>query len=182
MKYEALDIKGVMLMSPHHYRDERGVFWEAFRQNEFVEHCGEYSFVQENLSISDANVIRGLHIQRVNSQGKLIQVLNGKIFDVIVDLREHSHTFGKWLSVELSSENNQLLWVPPGLAHGFYSYTKNTILAYKCTEYYAPEHEVVLMWNDANLSINWPEADESRLKISEKDKCGQSFSKIIESI
>ena len=182
MKYEALEIQDVILMTPNHFGDDRGAFMETFRQNEFMKHCGSFSFVQDNVSISNANVLRGLHTQKCYLQGKLVQVLQGRIFDVVVDLRKDSKTFGKWLSVEMSSEDNKLLWIPPGLGHGFYSYDDNTIVTYKCTDYYRPQYEQVLMWNDPSLAIEWPEMDLGKLKVSDKDKQGESFSRIINKI
>ncbi|MAD52449.1 dTDP-4-dehydrorhamnose 3,5-epimerase [Idiomarina sp. UBA3162] len=170
MKYQPLAIADVILMTPKVFGDERGFFMETFRQNEFERHCGKYSFVQDNHSKSRRGILRGLHYQLKQPQGKLVRVTQGRVFDVAVDLRQDSPTFGDWVSVELSDENRQMLWVPPGFAHGFYVLSETAEFSYKCTDYYAPDDEYSLRFDDPSLAINWPLNGEPQL--SEKDRQG----------
>lgn len=169
MKYEKLEIQDVMLLTPEVFGDQRGFFMETFRQSEFQEKCGNYQFVQDNYSRSEQHTLRGLHYQLVNPQGKLVRVTQGKVFDVVVDLRQKSTTFGQWLGVYLSSENNHILWVPPGFAHGFYVLSECADFQYKCTEYYDPKDEFSLLWKDATVNIDWPLVEEGLPIISDKD-------------
>jgi len=169
MQYERLEIPEVVLMTPKVFGDERGFFMETFRQSEFEEHCGSYSFVQDNHSKSKQGILRGLHYQLEKPQGKLVRVTKGEVFDVAVDMRESSATFGKWVGVYLSEENKQMLWVPPGFAHGFYVTSDEAEFQYKCTDYYAPGDEVSVLWNDLNLSIDWPLVEGMSPMLSEKD-------------
>ena len=170
MKYQPLAIADVILMTPKVFGDERGFFMETFRQNEFERHCGKYSFVQDNHSKSRRGILRGLHYRLKQPQGKLVRVTQGRVFDVAVDLRQDSPTFGDWVSVELSDENRQMLWVPPGFAHGFYVLSETAEFSYKCTDYYAPDDEYSLRFDDPSLAINWPLNGEPQL--SEKDRQG----------
>lgn len=170
MKYQPLAIADVILMTPKVFGDERGFFMETFRQNEFERHCGKYSFVQDNHSKSRRGILRGLHYQLKQPQGKLVRVTQGRVFDVAVDLRQDSPTFGDWVGVELSDENRQMLWVPPGFAHGFYVLSETAEFSYKCTDYYAPDDEYSLRFDDPSLAINWPLNGEPQL--SEKDRQG----------
>jgi len=176
MKYKSLDIPDVVLMTPESFYDKRGVFMETFLQAEFEERCGYYSFVQENIATSKANTLRGIHVQSPKPQGKIVTVLKGRIFDVIVDLRSESPTFGKWISIDLSACQHELLWIPPGLGHGYYTYDDNTTVLYKCTDYYDRSCEHVINWYDSMLNIKWPIANSNDLLVSNKDSNGQSFS------
>lgn len=170
MKYQPLAIADVVLMTPQVFGDERGFFMETFRQNEFEKHCGNYQFVQDNHSKSRHGILRGLHYQLKQPQGKLVRVTQGRVFDVAVDLREDSETFGDWVGVELNDENRQMLWVPPGFAHGFYVLSETAEFSYKCTDYYAPDDEFSLRFDDPALAIDWPLDGEPQL--SDKDRQG----------
>lgn len=174
MNYEKLTIPDVVLLTPQVFGDERGFFMETFRQSEFEEHCGNYQFVQDNHSKSKQGILRGLHYQHAKPQGKLVRVTQGEVFDVAVDLREESPTFGKWVGVHLSEDNKQLLWVPPGFAHGFYVISEEAEFQYKCTDYYNPGDEYSLLWNDATLNIDWPLVNGEAPQLSGKDKQGQA--------
>ncbi|ANG61788.1 dTDP-4-dehydrorhamnose 3,5-epimerase [Marinobacterium aestuarii] len=159
MQFTPLEIPDVVLITPKVFEDERGFFMECFRQNEFEAQCGAHSFVQENHSHSKQGVLRGLHYQVERPQGKLVRVTRGEVFDVAVDIRQSSPTFGKWVGVYLSEANKQMLWVPPGFAHGFYVSSEEAELQYKCTDYYAPEHERCIRWDDPGIGIEWPSSD-----------------------
>lgn len=172
MQYEKLAIPDVVLLTPKVWDDERGFFMETFRQNEFEQHCGHYTFVQDNHSRSAQGILRGLHYQHQQPQGKLVRVTQGEVFDVAVDMRKSSATFGQWVGVSLSSENKQMLWVPPGFAHGFYVISVEAELQYKCTDYYAPGDEVSLCWNDPALNIIWPLVNGCSPILSPKDQHG----------
>jgi len=170
MKYSPLCIPDMVLMTPEIHSDERGFFLETFRDCVFREKVADISFVQENHSGSIKGTLRGLHYQVCQSQGKLVQVTQGRVFDVGVDLRQESPYFGKWAGVILSSENKEMLWIPPGFAHGFYVLSEQARFSYKCTDYYAPEHERSLMWNDPEIDIEWPLISGCDILLSEKDK------------
>jgi dTDP-4-dehydrorhamnose 3,5-epimerase len=149
-------LAGVLLLQPRVYQDERGFFLESYNRRAFREATGvDPDFVQDNRSRSAAGVLRGLHYQVRQPQGKLVQVLRGRIFDVVVDLRRASPTLGRWFGVELAADEHRQLWIPPGLAHGFLALTEAEVL-YKATDYYAPEHERVLAWDDPGVGIAWP--------------------------
>lgn len=156
MKYEPQAIPDVVLLTPQVFGDERGFFMETFRHSEFVKHCGDYQFVQDNHSSSKQGILRGLHYQHQKPQGKLVRVTKGEVFDVAVDMRQNSPTFGKWVGVLLSEQNKQMLWVPPGFAHGFYVMSEIAEFQYKCTDYYNPGDEYSLIWNDEVIGIEWP--------------------------
>lgn len=173
MQYEKLAIPDVILLTPKVFGDERGFFMETFRQNEFEDHCGSYQFVQDNHSKSAQGILRGLHYQLSQPQGKLVRVTRGEVFDVAVDMRKSSPTFGQWVGVTLSEENKQMLWVPPGFAHGFYVTSAEAEFQYKCTDYYAPGDEVSLCWDDPELDIKWPINQAPQL--SGKDRQGVAF-------
>jgi len=149
------ELSGAFLLHPKVYEDERGSFSETFNQ-EIRESIGGASFVQDNESHSKRGVLRGLHYQVLKPQGKLVRVVAGEVFDVIVDLRKCSPTFGKHCSVVLSGQNRNILWVPEGFAHGFLTLSESAVLLYKCTDRYSPQHERTLMWNDPDLGIQWP--------------------------
>lgn len=175
MQYEKLAIPDVVLMTPQVFGDERGFFMETFRQSEFEEHCGGYAFVQDNHSKSAHGILRGLHYQYQQPQGKLVRVTRGEVFDVAVDMRKSSPTFGQWVGVMLSEQNKQMLWVPPGFAHGFYVTSEEAEFQYKCTDYYAPGDEVTLRWNDPTLNIQWPLVSNQPPQLSSKDQQGLLF-------
>jgi len=168
MKVTRLDIPEVCLIEPQVFGDARGFFFESFNQRLFDEVIGrEVFFVQDNHSRSTKNVLRGLHYQIKQPQGKLVRVVSGEVFDVTVDLRKSSATFGHWVGVRLSAENNKQLWVPEGFAHGFLVLSETAEFLYKTTDYYAPEYERSLLWSDPALNIDWPLAGEP--KLSAKD-------------
>lgn len=175
MEYEKLAIPDVVLLTPKVFGDERGFFMETFRQSEFAEHCGDYTFVQDNHSMSAHGILRGLHYQLEKPQGKLVRVTRGEVFDVAVDLRQSSPTFGQWVGATLSAENKQLLWVPPGFAHAFYVTSDEAEFQYKCTDYYNPGDEYCIRWDDPTLAIDWPLVDGKPPRVSEKDGQGDSF-------
>ncbi|GED23431.1 dTDP-4-dehydrorhamnose 3,5-epimerase [Halomonas halmophila] len=173
MDYTRLDIPEVVLLTPRVFGDERGFFMESFRQSEFEQHCGNYTFVQDNHSKSKHGILRGLHYQYEHPQGKLVRVTRGEVFDVAVDMRQSSPTFGQWVGAMLSEQNKRMLWVPPGFAHGFYVTSEEAEFLYKCTDYYAPGDEVSIRWDDSGLSIDWPLSGAPN--VSEKDAQGLSF-------
>lgn len=176
MKVSKTPIEGVLLLEPKVFHDERGFFYESFQQRAFSKQTGvQEPFVQDNHSHSAQGVLRGLHYQIKQAQGKIVRVLQGRIFDVVVDLRPYSPTFGKWESFELSGENRLQLWIPPGLAHGFLTLSATADLLYKTTDYYAPTYERTLLWNDATLNISWPLNDSQEIKLSDKDQKGFSL-------
>ena len=157
MKVTPLAIPDVLLIEPRIFGDERGFFYESFNQKNFSEALGqEYSFVQDNHSRSVKGVLRGLHYQISKPQGKLTRVVQGSVYDVAVDIRKNSPTFGAWVGIELSEKNQRQLWVPPGFAHGFIVLSESADFLYKTTEYYAPEHERAIRWDDPTLAIDWP--------------------------
>lgn len=164
---------GVLLLEPRVYRDDRGHFFESFNQAEFDQIVPRVRFVQDNQSRSCRNVLRGLHYQVRQPQGKLVRVLSGEVFDVAVDLRRNSPTFGKWNGVRLTSESPLTLWLPPGFAHGFLVLSDFAEIHYKATDYYAAEQERTILWNDPELGIRWPLADAPIL--SSKDARGLCF-------
>lgn len=150
-------IPEVIILEPKVFGDDRGFFFESFNARTFEQATGlKREFVQDNHSKSARNVLRGLHYQIQNPQGKLVRIVQGEVFDVAVDLRKSSKTFGQWVGVHLSAENKKQLWVPEGFAHGFVVLSESAELLYKTTDYYAPEHERCLIWNDTTLGIHWP--------------------------
>jgi len=175
MIYEQQEIKDLYLIKPQEFKDPRGSTLETYRQLELNNIVNkDINFVQNNLSKSVGNVIRGLHYQSENAaQGKLVQVIEGEIFDVAVDVRRNSKTFGKWVGVNLSETNNHLFWIPEGFAHGFYVMSKNAKVFYNLTNYYNPKEENCIHWNDKDLSVSWPY--KSNPLVSDKDKKGKSF-------
>ena len=162
-------IPEVLLFQPRTHGDERGFFMETFRLSYFRDRGLEVEFVQDNHSRSRRNTLRGLHFQLNKPQGKLVRVLSGEVFDVAVDLRRSSPTFGRWVGEYLSSENNKQLWIPPGFAHGFYVTSDVADLAYKCTDYYSPGDDHSLLWSDPDIGIEWPNHTEEPF-LSEKDR------------
>lgn len=171
MKATPLAIPDVILFEPKVFGDDRGFFFESFNQRQFEEAVGRpVQFVQDNHSRSVKNVLRGLHYQIQNPQGKLVRVAAGEVFDVAVDLRRNSPTFGQWVGVRLSAENKHQLWVPEGFGHGFVVLSETAEFLYKTTDYYAPEHERCIAWNDPALGIDWP--INGRPSLSAKDSRG----------
>jgi dTDP-4-dehydrorhamnose 3,5-epimerase len=162
----------VLIFEPKVFGDDRGFFYESFNERRFTELSGvSSSFVQDNHSKSARNVLRGLHYQIQQPQGKLVRVVAGEVFDVAVDIRKNSATFGKWVGVVLSAENKRQLWVPPGFAHGFVVTSESAEFLYKTTDYWAPEHERCILWNDPAIGIDWPMQGEPLL--SGKDQVGK---------
>jgi len=168
------DIPDVWIVEPTLFGDDRGFFMETWRHEWFIA-ATDKPFVQDNHSKSVQGTLRGLHYQTKYTQGKFIRVLDGQIYDVVVDLRKKSRTFGQWIGIELSSANNRSLWVPEGFAHGFYVLSESAEITYKCTDYYAPEYEHTLMWDDPDLAIDWPLV-EKQVLLSKKDSSGSYFS------
>ena len=169
MRVVATDIPEVLVFEPTVHGDERGFFVETWRHSEFEKLGLDATFVQVNQSKSSQGTLRGLHYQVVNPQGKLVRAIEGEIFDVAVDIRQSSPTFGQWVGEILSADNHRQLWVPPGFAHGFYVLSSTAQIVYKCTQYYAPEGDRSLSWNDSELGIEWPVLDTQPL-LSEKDE------------
>lgn len=172
MKITPTSIPEVLVFEPAVFGDHRGFFYESYNAREFAQATGvPANFVQDNHSRSAKNVLRGLHYQIRQPQGKLIRVIAGSIFDVVVDIRRSSPFFGRWIGVELSAENRRQLWVPPGFAHGFLVTSESAECLYKTTDYWSPEHERSILWNDPELAIEWPLAGEPML--SGKDSQGK---------
>lgn len=174
MKVTPTAIPDVLIIEPDVFGDDRGFFFESFNQKVWLEKTGiERNFVQDNHSRSVKAVLRGLHYQIKHPQGKLVRVVSGEVFDVAVDIRKSSATFGQWVGVKLSEQNKKQLWLPEGFAHGFLVLSEVAEFLYRTTDYWAPEYERCIMWNDPELAIEWPVNVEPRL--SEKDSRGTSF-------
>ena len=174
MKVVATDVPDVLIIEPRVFGDERGFFYESFNAKAFAEATGvDLSFVQDNHSRSQQGVLRGLHYQIENPQGKLVRVIAGEVLDVAVDIRRSSPTFGKHVAVVLSAENNRQLWIPPGFAHGFIVLSENAEFLYKTTDYYNPSAERSIRWNDPTLAIDWQYKGEP--KLSGKDASGKTL-------
>ena len=174
---QAIDtaLPDVKIIEPKVFGDARGFFYESFNLRRWREQTGlATAFVQENHSRSTQGVLRGLHYQVEQAQGKLVRVAQGRVLDVAVDIRKSSPTFGQWVAVELSADNQRQLWVPPGFAHGFVVYSETAEFLYKTTDYYAPAHERCIIWNDAQLSIDWALGDIAP-QLSAKDQQGKAF-------
>lgn len=179
MKLIPTSIPDVLLFEPQVFGDERGFFMETFRQSEFESlftqaGCVCPTFVQENMSRSQKHVLRGLHYQVQQAQGKLIRVVAGSIFDVAVDIRKDSKTYGQWFAKVLSADNKLQMYIPPGFAHGFYTLSDYADIIYKCTDYYAPEFEQTLAWNDPELAIDWPIEQGIEPILSDKDRAAMT--------
>lgn len=174
MKVIPTDIPDILIIEPNVFGDERGFFLESYNEEKFKALTGTtVTFVQDNHSKSKKNVLRGLHYQIQQAQGKLVRVIAGDVFDVAVDIRRSSPTFGKWVGQYLTAENKQQMWVPPGFAHGFLVLSDVAEFLYKTTDYYAPEHERCIQWNDPELNIQWPITDKPM--VSQKDAKGVLF-------
>jgi dTDP-4-dehydrorhamnose 3,5-epimerase len=175
MKVTATAIADVLLLEPKIFGDDRGFFFESFNARVFAQATGlNVTFVQDNHSKSARHVLRGLHYQTQQAQGKLVRVVSGEVFDVVVDVRPESPTYGKWVGEILSAHNQRQMWVPPGLAHGFLVLSENAEFLYKTTDYYAPEFERCIAWNDKKLNIDWPLSG-AKPSLSAKDALGHAF-------
>jgi dTDP-4-dehydrorhamnose 3,5-epimerase len=174
MEKITVGIEGLLLFNPKIFKDERGEFFETYNYERYASQLPGVNFVQDNLSKSHKNVLRGLHFQLPPfDQGKLVQVIKGRALDVAVDIRKNSKTYGHYFSVELSEINKIQFWIPPGFAHGFLSLENDTLFAYKCTNNYSPGHEKTILWNDSQLAIDWKETEPI---VSSKDTQGIKFS------
>lgn len=171
-------IKGLLIIDTKVFKDDRGFFIESYNLGDFASLGINASFVQDNHSMSKKGVLRGLHFQLKHPQGKLVRVISGRVYDVAVDIRPNSSTFGNWYGVELSGENNLQFYIPPGFAHGFIALEDNTHFFYKCTEYYYPQDELGIIWNDTTLNINWPIEMVDNIIISEKDRNLPTFEEV----
>lgn len=172
MRFNPTTIPEVVLIEPDVFGDERGFFMEIWQRRKFAAAGFDFDFVQDNHSRSVQRTLRGLHYQICQPQGKLVRVTVGEVFDVAVDLRRHSPTFGQWVGEYLSAENRRMIWVPPGFAHGFCVSSEVAEFQYKCTDYYAPEHERCLRWDDPRLAVAWPLPPGVEPVVSDKDRQG----------
>jgi dTDP-4-dehydrorhamnose 3,5-epimerase len=175
MKFQNTPIQDVVLIEPQVFGDDRGFFLETWQAEKFSAAGIDATFVQDNHSRSAKWTLRGLHFQVEHTQGKLVRVVAGSVFDVVVDLRRSSPSFGKWWGVELSAENHRLLWVPEGLAHGILVTSESADFLYKCTDFYSPTHERTLAWNEPALAIDWPLPRGLSPRLSSKDAQGMTF-------
>jgi dTDP-4-dehydrorhamnose 3,5-epimerase len=175
MQVTKTKLNDVLVFEPKVFGDERGFFMETFRKDFFTEQTGIQELVQDNHSKSAEGILRGLHYQLEHTQGKLVRVTQGSVFDVAVDLRQSSSTFGQWFGLELSAQNNKQLWVPAGFAHGFYVTSETAEFVYKCTDYYHPQSEISIKWDDPSLGIDWPLVNGKLPSLSAKDVVGESF-------
>lgn len=171
---------GIKVVQPQVFGDNRGWFMEGYKYDNYCQSGITCTFVQDNLSYSKKNVLRGLHFQTKHQQDKLISVLRGKIFDVVVDIRKNSITFGQWFGIELSAKNRKQLFIPKGFAHGYIVLSEDAEILYKCSEKYYPEEESGILWNDKDLRIDWKVKDEEKLILSEKDKKWQTWKEFSE--
>lgn len=178
IKVTPCDIEGLYVIEPMAFGDARGYFMETWNERDMREAGIDVHFVQDNQSMSARGVLRGLHYQKTHPQGKLVRVISGSVFDVVVDLRDESETYGKWFGFELSAENKKQLYIPQGFAHGFLVLTETAVFCYKCTDFYYPEDEAGIIWNDPQIGIDWPIADDMKLIISEKDQNLKPFRKM----
>jgi len=178
MKFIETPIRDVMLIEPQVFGDERGFFMETWQEPKFRAAGIDATFVQDNQSRSTQWILRGMHLQVEHTQGKLVRVTAGSVFDAMVDLRRGSPTFGKWWGTELSEQNRRMLWVPPGLAHGILITSPSADFLYKCTDVYSPAHERTLAWDDPTVGIEWPLPAGVRPNLSAKDQQGRSFADI----
>ncbi len=169
IKVTPLDIEGLYVIEPKVFEDERGYFFEAYNKNEFAENGLNMNFVQDNESKSSKGVLRGLHFQINHPQGKLVRVLHGVVFDVAVDIRKSSKTYGQWAGVTLSGDNKKQFYISEGFAHGFLVLSDEAVFSYKCTDFYHPEDEGGILYNDPDIAIDWPISDDMELLLSPKD-------------
>lgn len=169
-KITKCEIEGLYILEPKVFYDDRGYFMETYNQNDFDELGLNIKFVQDNESKSKRGVLRGLHFQKKHPQGKLVRVIKGSVYDVAVDIRKNSKTFGKWVGVELSEENKKQFYIPEGFAHGFLVLSEEAQFVYKCSDFYYPEDEGGIIYNDSTINISWPIPEDMEVVISEKDK------------
>lgn len=177
---ETCEIEGLKILTPQVFGDERGYFMETYQYNDFKEAGIDCTFVQDNQSASKKGVLRGLHFQKQFPQDKLVRVIRGEVFDVAVDLRKGSPTFGKWFGVVLSEENKKQFFIPKNFAHGFLVLSDYAEFCYKCTDFYHPNDEGGLLWSDKEIGVNWPISEGMELTLSEKDKKWGSFSEYVQ--
>jgi dTDP-4-dehydrorhamnose 3,5-epimerase len=175
MEFKTTPLKDVLIAVPKVFGDERGFFMETWSERIFADAGIEHEFVQDNLSRSRQGILRGLHYQTEHTQGKLVRVIEGAVFDVAVDMRRDSPSFGRWFGLELSADNKLMLWVPPGFAHGFYVLSEEAQFFYKCTDFYHPQSEVSVRWDDPEIGIEWPLVNGEKPQLSPKDIDGLSF-------
>jgi dTDP-4-dehydrorhamnose 3,5-epimerase len=179
MKFEVIktNLRDVLILEPRCFVDERGFFYESFNENDFSKVIGKkITFVQDNHSLSKRGVLRGLHYQTQQTQGKLVRVVRGAVFDVVVDLRQASPTFGNWMGIELSADNKKQLWIPEGFAHGFLALSEEAEFLYKTTDYWHAESEQSILWNDPELNIEWPDIGLAPA-LNNKDAAGLNWPK-----
>ncbi|MDX1484468.1 MAG: dTDP-4-dehydrorhamnose 3,5-epimerase [Alphaproteobacteria bacterium] len=175
MKVEQTELADVLIVEPQRFGDERGFFQETWHQDRYTDAGIGATFVQDNFSFSKRGVLRGLHLQHPSAQGKLVWVLQGAVYDVAADLRVGSPSFGRWVGVDLSLENGRQVWIPEGFAHGFCVVSETALLVYKCTDTYAPDNEITVVWNDPTLKIDWPVSNPI---VSDKDAAGTRLSEL----
>lgn len=171
MRIVETSIQDVKILTPEVFGDARGFFIETFREDWFKKYVADVKFVQDNHSKSNKGTLRGLHFQKCHTQGKLVRVVDGEVFDVAVDVRKSSPTFGQWVGHFLSAENKHQMWIPAGFAHGFLVTSETAQFVYKCTDYYHPESETSLIWNDPTINVTWPPLN-VEINLSAKDKAG----------
>ncbi|HVA97669.1 MAG TPA: dTDP-4-dehydrorhamnose 3,5-epimerase [Bacteroidia bacterium] len=177
MEFKSTAIDGLWIIQPKVFEDERGYFFESYNKAIFLKHGIDIEFLQDNQSLSQNNVLRGLHFQNPPfAQGKLVRVINGAVWDIAVDVRKNSKTYGQSFGIELTEKNKTMFWIPPGFAHGFLTLSDNTIFSYKCTNVYNKEAEDSILWNDLDLNINWKNAAPL---LSEKDKNAKPFKNFV---
>ncbi|WP_062269306.1 dTDP-4-dehydrorhamnose 3,5-epimerase [Endozoicomonas arenosclerae] len=176
MRVVETGIEGLKIIEPEVFGDGRGFFMETWQAEKFADLGFPTHFVQDNHSRSKQGILRGLHIQTQHTQGKLVRVIQGEVYDVAVDLRKDSETYGQWHGVSLSAENKRMFWVPEGFAHGFYVTSESADFVYKCTDYYAPEYDLSIAWNDPELAIDWPLVHGELPQLSGKDEKAMAFS------
>jgi dTDP-4-dehydrorhamnose 3,5-epimerase len=178
MQLIATSLPEVLVLEPRVFGDERGFFFESWNQREFARLGLDAQFVQDNHSKSARGILRGLHYQTEQVQGKLVRVVAGEVFDVAVDMRRGSPTLGRWASALLSAANHRMMWIPPGFAHGFYVTAESAEFVYKCTDFYAPEHEVSMRWDDPLIGIEWPLVEGRPPVLSAKDASAPGFDEV----
>lgn len=181
-KFTQMKVKDMLLIEPKVFGDNRGYFLETYNYSDFIEAGVSVNFVQDNQSFSKKGVLRGLHYQTKNPQGKLVRVIKGEVFDVGVDIRPESETFGKWDGAVLSAENKKQLYIPEGFAHGFLVLSDEAEFVYKCTRFYDPKGEGGLIWNDPQIGIEWPIPTDMEITLSDKDKTHPSFADLVTKI
>lgn len=180
MKFTPTELMGVVIVEPPRHGDHRGFLVETWHADKFADGGISAKFVQDNLSRSARGILRGFHLQLQHTQGKLVRCVRGEIFDVAVDLRNDSPQFGQWTSCVLSEDNNRALWIPPGLAHGFYVLSEVADVSYKCTDVYDPEHEITLRWDDPTVGVRWPLIGGTAPIVSAKDSNGLTLDQVKE--